>query len=769
MTSVKLRSRSPHQSRASFVQRARVLAVAGTLVASLVLAADAGAVGRCGKHPWCDTRLPPDSRARLLLNALTRDERISLLGGDEYTGVAGGEGSHTGTSNGVPRVDLPTMYLSDGPVGVRSGKATAMPVPMGLAASFDPKLARLHGVTIAAEAKAKGNDVVYAPTVNILRTPLWGRAFETYGEDPFLTARTGVAWIRGAQSTGVIANVKHFAANNQEGAGPGADAVRPGQPVPPPSTEGSRFTVNVVVGERALHEIYLPQFEAAVKDAHVGSVMCSYPRVRGTYACENGLLLQTILRRDWGFRWFVLADYGAAHMAAPSLNNGLDFDPFGAIFHAYEPAPVNLALASGQAKFERVNEHVRNILRTLFAYGFFDRAAYVYDNDQIPKRKHLRASQRIEEGAITLLRNRGGALPLRAAKLKSIALIGRNAEGFTTGGGSANVDPFEFISPREAIERRAGKDVKVRFDDGSDPERAAEVARTSDVAIVFAADYQTEFIDRRCISLECPPWNGDQDALIERIAAANKRTTLVLETGGPVLTPWRDRVAAIVEAWYPGSAGGAAIARVLFGDVDPSGRLPATFPRSESQYPYAGDRQAYPGVAEEVQYKEGVLVGYRWFDKKGLEPAYPFGHGLSYTRFRFGRLTPLSGRRFSVSVRNVGDRSGIAVPQLYVSLPSPAKGVVEPPWQLRGFAKLRLEPGQQRRVTYQLRARDVSYWDVRTHAWRLVPGCHRVAVGRSSRALVSSTRSCPGLGHPNRPEPPVNRPPRDPEDDDDSR
>ena len=716
------------------------LAVAIVVVLAGLSAGPAHAAGRCGDHLWCDTNLSPDARAALLLDQLTEDEKISLLAGDDYDGVLGREGTHTGTSDGIERVGLPTVYFSDGPVGVRSGQATAMPVPMGLAASFDTKLARLHGRTIATEARAKGNDVIYAPTVNILRTPLWGRAFETYGEDPFLTSRIGVSWIKAAQSTGLIASVKHYAANNQEGAGPQADESRPGEPIGPPATEGSRFTVNVVVDKRTMREIYLPQFEAAVKDAKAGSVMCAYPRVNGAYACENGTLLKGILRDDWGFKGFVLADYGAAHIAGPSLNNGLDFDPFGAIFHAYEPPQVRAALATGQAEFERVNEHVRWILRTLFAYGFFDREAFVYDDDQIDKEKHLRVAQRVEEGAITLLRNRGRMLPLDADELDSIALIGRVADEFTTGGGSADVDPFMFRSPREAITERAGDGVEVRFDDGSDPERAAAVARDSDVAIVFAADYQTEFIDRRCLSLQCPPWNGDQDALISEVATANERTVVVLETGGPVLTPWRDEVAAIVEAWYPGAGGGPAIARVLFGDVDPGGRLPATFPQGEEQYPYYGDSEAYPGVAEEVEFKEGVLVGYRWFDAQRLKPAYPFGFGRSYTRFRYGKLkVRRRGRDAAVvqfTVRNVGRRRGVEVPQLYLGLPSPGDGIEQPPRQLKDFRKLRVRPGRRARVRFRIDPRDLSYWNADTDSWRIAPGCYRVMVGRSSRRIV---------------------------------
>jgi beta-glucosidase len=634
---------------------------------------------------------------------------------------------------------VPTVHFADGPVGVREGNATAMPIPMGLAASFDPRLAHLHGRTIANEAKLKGNDVVYAPTVNILRTPLWGRAFETYGEDPLLTGRTAVAWIEGAQSTGVIANVKHYAANNQEGAGEGADEARPGGGVPPPSTHGSRFTVNVNVSERALREIYFPAFEMAVKEANVGSVMCSYPKVRGTYACENSFLLKKVLRHDWGFRGFVLADYGAAHMAGPSLRGGLDFDPFGAVFHAYEPAPVRAALLTGQATMSDVNDHVRAIFRTLFAYGAFDRPAYTKQPEKIARKRHLRTAQRIEEGAITLLKNKRGTLPLRRKKLKSIAVIGLPADQFTTGGGSADVHPYRFIAPIAAIRRRAGKGIQVRYDDGSDPERAAVLARHSDVAIVFAADYQTEFVDRRCISLECPPWNGDQDHLIETVAGANKRTTVVLETGGPVLTPWRAKAAAIVEAWYPGSAGGPAIARVLFGELDPSGRLPATFPRSEAQYPYAGDEEAYPGVAEQVFYKEGVLVGYRWFDSKRIEPAFPFGIGLSYTRFDYSGVHVRAagdGAIVTLRVTNSGRRRGTDVPQLYLGLPRPAPSVIQPPKQLTGFRRVTLSPEKSAGVTFRIDRRALSFWDVRTSTWKVAPGCYAVMVGRSSRAIV---------------------------------
>jgi len=738
----------------------RVLAVAGAacIVGASAVPASAGAQGRCGdpvQRPWCNTSLSPDTRAGLLLAQLTPDEKISLLGGDDvFGGIVSGPNRHTGTSTGVPRLGLPTIYFSDGPVGPRQGPATAMPIPMALAATFDPGLAFRHGATIANEAKHKGNDVVFAPTVNILRTPLWGRAFESYGEDPFLVSRLTVGWIGGAQSEGVIANVKHFAANNQEGdAGPIANQTGPSEPLGAPPLQGDRYTVNAVVDPRTLHEIYLPQFEAAVKEAHVGSVMCSYNRLNGQYACENQQLLNEILKRDWGFKGFVLADYGAAHNTIASLNNGLDFEPWPGL--AYSPLPVKAALFAGLASLADVDEHIRRILRTLFAYGAMDRPAYVNDDAQIDKPLHARVAQEIEEAGITLLKN-DGVLPLDPARVRSIALIGSPADTFTTGGGSAAVTPFSYTSPRKAITGRAGPGVHVTYDDGSDSAAAAAAAKAADVAIVFAADYETEGADRQCLSLECPDVHGDQDGLIAQVAAANPNTIVVLETGAPVLTPWRDRVKGLLEAWYAGEQGGPAIARVLFGDTDPGGRLPATFPRQEADLPTAGDPQKYPGVDESVYYKEGVLVGYRWYDTRDLQPAFPFGFGLSYTTFAYRhlRVRPSSdgstAATVTVDVTNTGARAGSDVPQLYLGLPEPAPGVVQPPEQLRGFHRIALDSGQTGRVRFPIDARGLSYWNTAAGDWRISPGCYAVMVGHSSRDIVGRATlavggaSCPG-------------------------
>jgi beta-glucosidase len=709
---------------------AAVIALAG-------FTAQASAAGRCGSHPWCDTSLTAAHRAQLLLAALTLPERIGLLGGDEATGVAGGAGTHTGTSDGVPRVDLPTFYQSDGPIGVRSGKATALPGSIGLAASFDVGLARAAGALVGNEAKLKGNDLVYAPTVNILRTPLWGRAFESLGEDPYLTSRMAVPYIRSLQRQGVIADVKHFAVNNQEGRQVGGALV------------GSRYSVNAEVGERTLREIYLPAFEAAVKDAGVGSVMCSYNRLNGPHACANRPLLTGILRRDWGFKGLVLADYGASKTVAGGLAAGLDYEPWPFVDsdggENLIPEAISAALAAGEIDEGDIHAAVRKILRTLFAAGFFDRASYAPDEGAIDRAAHERTARRLAERGAVLLRNRGGALPLAGRSLDSLAVIGADSERYVNGGGSSNIDPYSFTSVRDGLTARAAAaGAAVSYDDGSDPGAAADAARDADAAVVVVADTATEGADKPCLGLDCgaKPIGGvelHRDALIEAVAAANPRTIVVLETAGPVLTPWRGDVDAILEAWYPGMAAGEAVARVLFGDADPSGRLPATFPRREADPPTADRPHRYPGVDGVADYSEGVLVGYRWYDRKKIRPAYPFGFGLSYTRFSLGgfkvRRAGRTGAQVSLRVRNTGRRHGRAVPQIYVHLPG-APGRVQPPRQLKAFTSVGLHAGDTKRVGFHLDRRDFSYWDSARDRWRVAPGCYRNELGSSSRDIV---------------------------------
>jgi len=691
-----------------------------TVAVVLALPAPALAAGRCGSHPWCDTTLTPDRRTQLVLAELTLDEKLSLMAGDDPTGVFTGTPA-TGTSDGVPRLDVPTVYFSDGPVGPREGQATAMPAPIALAAGFDPALARRVGAAIADEVRNKGNDVVHAPTVDIMRTPLAGRTFEGYGEDPFLSSRLGVEWIRGAQAQGVIGNVKHFAPNSQEGAPPGVPPLTP--------VVGGRFTIDAIVDERTLREIYLPPFEAAVKEAEVGSVMCAYNRINGSPACESRDLLERTLRTDWGFTGFVLSDYGfATKSTANSANNGLDLDmPLGGF---YSRPALTAAVASGSVTQQTIDIRVGNILRTMFRFGLFDREGFPSDDDLIDKAAHAAVARETEEQGIVLLRNEG-VLPLDAGRLRSIAIVGQEAEASKGGGGSSAVRPFSSNAPRAEIARRAGPGVQVRYDPGEDRTSAAATARGADVAIVFASDTATEGVDKSTLAT-------DDDELVDAVAAANPNTVVVLETAGPVLTPWRERVKGVLEAWYPGQEAGTAIARVLFGDVDPGGRLPVTFPRRQEDAPTTGDFDQYPGLVE-VQHKEGVFVGYRHYDQRQIEPAYPFGHGLSYTSFAYRglRIRPGVGdsAQVSVEVRNTGRRAGTEVVQLYLGLPEPDASVRQPPRALKGIAKVGLGAGERRRVRFSVDRRALSYWDAAADAWAVASGCYGVMVGRSSRDI----------------------------------
>jgi len=696
---------------------AATLLVASALAASLSPAAGAATPTPCGdttQRPWCNASLSPDQRAALLLGALTQDEKLSLL--------AGVSSDHTGQTAAVDRVGLRSAYITDDGVAVKQGTSTALPIPMSLAATFDRGMATLAGTVIGNEARAKGNDILLGPTVNIMRTPLGGRTFEAYGEDPFLVAGMSVSWIDAAQSQGVIAEVKHFCCNNQEGQF---------------YTVGQKNYSSSDLDERTLREIYLPAFEAAVREAHVGTVMCAYNRVNDDWACENRPLLTDILKGDWGFQGAVVSDWQATHETVVALRNGLDLEMPTAM--DYSPTLVRAALASGLVTQGQVDDHVRRLLRTLFAFGFFDRPPYANDDHQIDQLGHAAIAQRIEEGGITLLKNQR-ILPLDPRKLRSIALIGPQADRFENGGGADDVNPFVYTTPRQEIARRAGPHVNVTYDDGSDLARAAASAKAATVAIVFASDSEGEYMEKSCASVDCTTTGktGNQDQLIANVAAANPNTIVVLETGDPVLTPWRDSVKGLLEAWYPGEEGGTAIARVLFGDADPGGRLPATFPNSEADLPTSGDPTKYPGTTD-VYYKEGILEGYRWYDAHNLTPAFPFGFGLSYTSFGYRHLQvqPSSGgsalANVSVDVTNTGRRSGSDVPQLYVADP-PSAG--EPPRQLKGFEKVDLAPGQTTKVSFPIDARALSYWDSGGHGWRMVRGCYGLEVGHSSRDIA---------------------------------
>ncbi|MGH7804943.1 MAG: glycoside hydrolase family 3 C-terminal domain-containing protein, partial [Candidatus Binatia bacterium] len=382
------------------------------------------------------------------------------------------------------------------------------------------------------------------------------------------------------------------------------------------------------------------------------------------------------------------------------------------------------------------DERAGAILRTMFAFGLFDRAAHPHDDELIDKAGHAALVEEVAEEGLVLLTN-DGILPLDADALGSIAVIGDAAVRYVGGGGSSAVQPFEVRTSLDAITERAGDAVEVRYRSGGDRAAAVALARDADVAIVFGNDTASEGGDKTCLSLTCPlgiPPEPSQDDLIDAVIAANPRSIVVLQTGGPVLTPWRERAAALIEAWYPGQRGGAAIARVLFGDTDPGGRLPMTFPKRVGDLPTAGDLLRYPGNGLQVFYSEGPLVGYRWYDAEGVEPAFPFGHGLSYTTFGYGDLE-IHDDRIEAIVSNVGSRTGSEVAQLYVAIPAPGPGLAQPPRQLKGFAKVELEADESARVSFPIDDRTFAHWDEEADAWATAPACYGVSVGSSSRDL----------------------------------
>jgi beta-glucosidase len=657
----------------------------------------------------------PDARARAIVSKMTLDEKVEQMHGihekDRYRMVPG-----------IPRLGISDFHVTNGPAGPGPGgagpqkPATALPSPIALAATWDIDLARQYGEIAGAESLDIGNSLLEAPTINIARLPQNGRTFEGYGEDPYLTGQLSAFNIQGIQSKGEIANVKHFAANSQE---------------------TDRFVVNEIIDERTLREIYLPAFETSIKLGHSASIMCAYPRVNGVYDCENDFFLDQVLRKDWGFQGFVTSDFGATHSTAGSLHAGLDLEmPTG----LYYGDPLKAAVQAGEIPESQVDESLVRRYRAMMQFGLFDHAPVP---QPIPAQQDGEVARRIAEAGMVLLKNSGGILPLDASHLKSIAVIGPYAKQANTGGGgSSHVVALYTVAPVDGIKNRAGTAVSVSFADGSDLEQAAGLARSADVAIVMVGDIATEGRDHP-ITLA-----GNQDALVDAVAAANPRTIVVLKSGSPMLLPWLGDVPALLEAWYPGEEDGNAVAAILFGDVNPSGKLPITFPKSLADTP-AHTPEQWPGVDQTAHYTEGILVGYRYYDAQNIAPVFPFGFGLSYTTFAFKNLrvapaaialTEDSPRTVSVEfdVTNSGSVPGAEVAELYVGLPGTA-AVPEPPKQLKGFTKVELKPGETKHVALTLDARAFSYWNVKTHAWAILPGAVKIMVGGSSRDLPLET------------------------------
>ena len=695
------------------------------------------------KQPWTNTHLSPDERADLVVKAMTLDEKIQLVHGSmamlgrKIPGALGGDGFVPG----IPRLGIPDLNLIGAGVGVTNlgkrtnGQATALPASLAETATWDPKLAYEFGTVIGRETRDQGFNVSLGGGNDIMREPRNGRNFEYHGEDPILAGKIIGQELKAIQDQGVIADIKHYALNCQE---------------------TDRMGVSSNLDQRSMRELDLLAFEIGIKDSGVGTVMCAYNRVNGVYSCENDYLLNQALKKDWNFQGWVMSDWGATHSTVKAATAGLDQEFFE---NKYFSEPLKKAVENGEVPVSRLDDMVHRILRTMFAFGVIDNPPVI---KPIDAEGDAAVAQRVEEEGAVLLRNEGNQLPLKASSLRSIAVIGSHADvGVLSGGGSAQVEPvggnavppkeippgpngflavlvWDPSSPLRAIQAKA-PNAKVSYDDGTDPAAAAKLAASSDVAVVFVHQHTHEGADLENLSLP-----DHQDDLVKQVAAANPQTIVVLENGDPVLMPWLTSVKAVLESWYPGQRGGEAIANILFGDVNPSGKLPISFPKSEADLPHltvptpppsnqpTNDDLLPTPVFIDANYTEGLKVGYRWYDAENKDPLFPFGFGLSYTSFSYSQLNVTSGKPVQVrfSVKNAGSRAGAEVAQVYLGLPASAG---EPPKRLVAWEKVQLDPGQSRTVTVSLEPQFMSIFNVEKDAWDLLPGDYLVFAGGSSR------------------------------------
>ncbi len=845
--------------------------------------------------PWMNTSLSPHERANLLLAQMTLAEKIEMVHG-EFPAPYGFYNAP------IPRPGIPALTMADGPAGIRvarqdvnEGKATAMPAPIGLAATWDLTAARQYGDLLGHEAWATGHNVVLGPQLDIARVPVFGRLFEALGEDSQLSGQMAVSYIQGIQGNPVVATAKHYQMNTQE---------------------ENRFEVDAQLDERTLQEIYTPAFEAAVKDGQVGAVMGAFNKVNGSYSCEHHHLLTDILKHQLGFQGWVMSDYEAAHSTVEAANAGLDQEMPSGIFFSDR---LMEATQKGQVSVTTLDDKVQRILHTMFALGLFDQPVQI---TPFPVQEHGKLAREIAGKGIVLLKNADGLLPLASHEVRSVAVIGADADNNIAGGGSSVVQPTYVVSILEGIRRRAGKGVRVEYAEGADPasaaallpgpppvpssvltpndsgaevhglhaeywtntrfegepmlvridrqvdlnlgffnynsfnassltnppelnnaisvrwtggitvsatgnytlslthlgtarlyldgqlliedagstlgtrpvtmhlvagqphalrieyaadrpeqhtplpgevstagmigtmirlgwqhpadaipsgmQEAAVLASQSDVAVVVVRDYRNEHADLPSLTLL-----NEQDQLIQVVAAANPRTIVVLATGGPALMPWLDQVPAVLESWYGGQEQGNALADILFGDVTPSGKLPVTFPRSDSDTPVSAPSQYAGRDGLVAHYSEGLGVGYRGYDQFGIEPLFPFGYGLSYTSFAYAQLQVepettdgISNVQVSFTITNSGGCVGAEIAQVYLGLPA---STGEPLKRLVGWAKVELAPDETREITVNLdpkgTSHPLSYWNVNMHGWETASGDYQVYVGASSRDI----------------------------------
>jgi beta-glucosidase len=699
------------------------------------------------KGPWMDKTLPPDQRADMVIKEMTLDEKISLVHGAGSFQAAGAvSNGGAGVIAGIARLGLPPVQLADSAVGVRDAAqrgrySTLLPSSIAQAATWDPKMAFDFGAVIGRELRDQQYNSSIGGGVDIMREPRNGRNFEYEGEDPVLAGKMIAQLIEGVQSNHVVADIKHYAFNDQE---------------------TGRNIGNVILGKRAMRETDLLAFEIGVMEGQPGSVMCSYNKVNGDWACENDYLLNQVLKKAWGFKGYVMSDWGGTHTTAKAANAGLDNEePGGDAPRARFGDALKTAVQSGEVPMARLDDMVHRIVRTEFASGIVDDPPQGRVVDPFAG---AATAQAIEESGAVLLKNASVApagrgvvvgaakqLPLSAALLKSIALVGSHADtSMLTGGGSAQVDPpgagpSRFggppvwcpSSPMKAIQAKAPK-AKVEYNDGADTAAAAALAKASEVAIVFVNEPTSEGRDMSTLTL-----SNKQDDLVSAVAAANPHTIVVLETGGPAAMPWIDKVSAAIEVWYPGVKGADALANILFGDVNPTGKLPATFAKSDADLPHPaifGMRPpAAPGAAPaggrggqagfDIDYTEGLEVGYKWFDAEKKEPLFPFGYGLSYTSYAYSGLKATMDS-VTFTVRNTGRRAGAEIAQVYVELPAAAQ---EPPKRLVAWQKIPLAAGEAKTVTLKMEPKFLSVFDERKDDWDLLSGEYKFFVGGSSR------------------------------------
>jgi beta-glucosidase len=715
----------------------------------MALVVGCGAAAQNADRPadraWMNPKLTPDERADLVLKQMTLKEKLALLHGngmahnDKWkmllTNLTNGGAGYV---EGVKRLGIPPLVISDAAYGVRDGGAngryaTAMPSDLGAASSWDLQAACEYGTVIGRELRAQGFNMTLGGGVDLTREPRNGRTFEYAGEDPLLAGTIVGNLMKCEQAQHVVGDIKHYVMNDQE---------------------TGRNIVNAIISKRAMQESDMLAFHIAVSTANPGAVMCSYNRINGDYACENSYTLKDVLKHQWGFKGFVLSDWGGTHSTEKASAAGLDqeqpmADEFG----------LNLkkAVDAGRVPVSEIDDHARRVLYAEFLAGLVDDPP---KHGTVDIEKGLQVAQRVEEKSIVLLKNDKGILPIDASHVHSIAVIGGHADvGMISGGGSAQVDPpggnaimppgkgathwqdhiWFPTSPLKALQARMPNST-IKFNSGSDVQSAANLARSSDLAIVFAYQWTSEGMDLPSLSL-----TDNQDALIAKIAEANPHTIVVLETGTAVTMPWLDKVAGVVEAWYAGSAGHTALANVLLGDVNPSGKLAMTFPKSEQDLPHPvipplsaedqgeGSDSVNAGThvsSYSVHYDEGPEVGYKWYEAQHKQPLFAFGFGLSYTTYQYSGLSVDSAAKsVHFTVKNTGKRAGTETAEVYARLP---KGSDESFKRLAGWTRVTLAPGESKTVEVSIDPRVLQTFDETKESWNLAPGDYEVRVGASS-------------------------------------